>query len=184
MQESPEQRNSLDLESDAEEDSTEEESEEAEQSEPVSTGIVLSMEMYDLVLMYREARERLHVPPGVVGGLLGLFKNTTTEDFCLERDGTLLVVYHNVKAGKRALLFLRELLRGDLQMNVTVFGSEPRPRLGGGRRHPWQRKSLFRTLVRIYRSDEDEIIEDPEFEEDPPEPIQGNQSDENEDISA
>jgi hypothetical protein len=161
------------------EDVIEEPEDVIEDSEPSKNTFQVGQFFYDLHLEFQEARDRLGVPAGAVGAFLGTYSGITTEDVVSEYDGSMIVVYHNKKIGKRPLVYLRSILRDDLGMSITIYGDEPRPRLGGGRRHPWQRKALFRTLIRVY-SEEEAIEEDPELEDDE---IPPKEESEEEDIS-
>lgn len=109
--------------------------------------IKISQGDYDLALGFKEARERLGVPPGFVGALMGLFRTVEFDDIQLEKN-RLVVIYHDKKLGKRALKFVRDFIREELQINVVILGNEMRPKIGAGRKHPWYKRTFFRTLLR------------------------------------
>jgi hypothetical protein len=101
---------------------------------------------YDLAMTVKATRERLCVPPGVVGTLLGVF-HCGPEALVDEPSGDI-TVYHPKKIGKRLAALTHELCLKQSEWYISVLGVERRPKLGPGRRHTWARRTEFRTLLR------------------------------------
>ncbi len=103
--------------------------------------------IYDLALQYKATRDRLELPEGVLGVLLGSFPELEPEHIFKEGEEGFLFIYHNKKFYRRQRGNLAEDIRVLCGYHFFVVAVEDRPYLRNTRIRPWHMRTIFRTIL-------------------------------------